>query len=166
MGIITSDNLHIELGKGILGWPPSERDSQRYGIVTLWTEEMSKLHINYKPQKRLIVNVIKDKVRNRSIFGDLIATVIGERPITIGKDPIGGFKPRPITIGNQVKLGRGILVFPDNKSICIKPIDDRDIRWMRPKQLFRVVDQLVMLSFIPNPTDGEERDKEDINFTN
>ena len=153
MGIVTGNDLHIELGIGILGWPPSERETQRYGIVTLWTEgDDHPLSIIYKKPRRIELLVIK--VPGKNVFGDLIATVVGARPVVCGIDPIGGFKPRPISQGSQVTLGRGILVFPDNKSVSISPRPDqmRPTKWMKPKNLFRVVDQLVRLSFIPNPT--------------
>lgn len=139
------------VGTGILGWPPSERESGRYGILTLWTEHKSHpLMMDYVPAKRIHLQVWR--VPKKHVYCDLFALYLEQREFVNTGDPHRGYMPTRVGTGRDHKLGRGLLFYPDDRSVGVQPYPMVEGPWLDPNELYKLIDQLVTLYIVPNPT--------------
>ncbi len=123
----------ILLGTGILNWDRGERVSDRYGFVKLFTSLGSE-------ETLLFDEAHKDKK------GRLVAKVIKTRKSDHVGDLFHGVFPATPDVGENIILGKGILVVDDD-AVGLKPEDGRDSMWLEIKKLYRAHLQTVELFF-------------------
>jgi hypothetical protein len=127
----------IQLGIGVLGWPPFERQSDRYGTVTVLNPEHGTAGFVNLPQ-----------ARSR---GRLFAEVLEARPTQHAGDWSLNLSASPLAIGTTVALcGTGRLIVERRGSyvaVGVRPPDGRQSHWLDPRVLYGLVDQVVRLDF-------------------
>lgn len=130
---------NIFLGKGVFGWSPDERRTDRYGSVSLWE----------KGESEGAIDVPAGIVGTR---GSLEAVVeIPQESYHIG-DIARGFSPSLPLAGDRVVLGYGTAFVNwryGQPHIGLEPDDDRDTDWLNPQVLYRIVHSIVSLYFVP-----------------
>lgn len=123
------------LAQGILEWPVSERDTGRYGVITLYDGPGPMA-------KRVIVT------HRAEGYGALSALVTATKPIRHYGDPRLGILPKRPEVNDRFILGRGIVSYPDFRSIKLEPIikvvgkTDMDV-----EALYNVINQEVKIYF-------------------
>jgi hypothetical protein len=128
--------MHEELfiGEGVLEWPPQERETGRYGVITLWDG-------TGKDAKRVILK------RKLTRYGELWAMVTEARKPTHVGDPDRNLVPKAPERGNKFLIGEGILMYPDIRSIALQLISPDKFPWMNVGNLYRVINQTVKVYF-------------------
>lgn len=124
-----------KLGTGILNWNRTERVSNRYGTVHLYTaldsEEMVALNRVQKGTRGRIIAVVEETRQSRHL-GDLFNKVF----------------PRTPTVGQHITLGEGSLFFAE-QAVGLIPTDERmvDAPWLDVRSLYDAHEQTVSLYF-------------------
>ena len=119
------------LGVGVMSWLGSERRSDRYGSVGLFTDPTG--------EKMPIKSDISGN-------GELIAVVKETRESHHIGDFFRGLFPSTPNVGDKIILGSGDLFFEDG-CVGLKPDDGRSHDWLDPEQLYRAHDQTIELYF-------------------
>lgn len=124
----------IFLGKGILGWERTERVSDRYGTVKLFTTTEQNEAVPFDVQLSgrrgaLVVEVVKTRESNH--IGDLFHGIM---PVT----------PK---LGEVFVLGRGTIFFEGIFTVGVKPRGNRATLWLDIKKLYKSHFQTVNLYF-------------------
>lgn len=121
-----------ELGVGVLSWPGGERVGDRYGLVGLFPEGMSKpLELSHSAEGHI---------------GVLVAEVVETRESSHIGDLFHGFSPSKSPVGERIVLGHG-KVFYEGPYVGLVPLQARERFWLDPKSLYRVHDHVVRLFF-------------------
>ncbi len=122
------------LATGLLMWNRYERVMNRYGFVYLM-----------KDMKGGVVRMRGHELEGT--VGELWATVQELR-----MTPLYEILPRQrrAVLGNKYLLGRGTLVF-DRNEVGLEPIDGREEVWLNESILFKLKEQTVQLTFVPDP---------------
>ena len=134
----------IVLGEGVLTWPSVERNTDRYGFVSLWEEPregsdnvpLSLAGAN--GQNGLLVAEILE-TRESPHMGDTFRHIFPERPAT----------------GEIIELGSGVCNVGDDHTVGVEPEEHREIDWMNPAALYRCHFQTVRLLFVPRNSQTE-----------
>ncbi len=116
---------------GIVEWPVTERDTGRYGIITLYDG------IGPGSKRKIISNRVTG-------YGTLSALVIETRDIVHKGDPRLKILPKRPEINDKFILGKGIISYPDFRSIKLDPlIEIPNKPNMDIESLYNIVNQTV-----------------------
>ncbi len=153
----------ILIGEGYLDWRSQERQTDRYGAVSLSKRRgIYRPDLGRLPGARLLEGIAElASVRKNSVdlskapvssYGILIANILESHvPQHVG-DLIRGIKPEPPLPGERLELGEGVLFLERDiygQTIGVKPLDDRPNDWMDPQTLYKAHLQKVALIFEP-----------------
>lgn len=132
----------IVLGAGVLGWPATERQTDRYGFI----------HLNpgadddFAPHRFDVVHA--------GTHGRLVAVVLETRPSPHIGDWARAFATTTPEVGEEITLGTGTLLVISSPClpflIGVKPDQDRPHNWMDPAALYRCHYQTVRLELHPD----------------
>ena len=145
-----SEDMAILMGSGVVSWPPTERESGRYGFITLYSG------VRKESRQLFFKRVIPE-------YGKLGALVTETRIFKSSGDLKRGFKPTVPNRGDKFILGVGILWYPgseknksinnkgDPRGLGLRPIIDEIIPryWLDPEILYKIVNQTCRIFFIP-----------------
>jgi hypothetical protein len=145
----------ILLGVGVLNWDGSERRSDRYGFVNLFTDMSMEKRVNFSD--RLTVQKVRLLIAGRKVR--LIAVVKETRKSSHIGDLFRIIFPSTPSIGEIIPLGEGLLTFLDDTTVGLKPLDGRKNDWLDPHALYRVHEQTVAL--VVEIMDGEMGEAKD-----
>lgn len=133
----------IILGKGPISWQKSERISNRYGAVGLFTENSGNERIADK------VTHYRDNIKNNiGKKGKLVCEILETRESTYIGDMFHGVYPKMPNVGDIIELGEGTLFIEGDNAIGLKPDDGRTTLWMDINKLYNVHEQTVNLYFL------------------
>lgn len=122
------------LGRGTLFWNPMERIKTRYGSVVLSPKgiktNIAKKFIN----KFVKIKCVVTKTRYCDHIGDLNLKI----------------KPSIPNIGESIDIGTGYFYY-DLDTIVLVPLDDREVFWLDPRKLYRLVGQDVVAYIEEHP---------------
>lgn len=139
----------VVLGQGVLSWPTAERQSDRYGSVTLFNN----------PGSGQLDCVTWNNVPEGAT-GTLVAHIVETRESHHIGDFFRGIFPSTPNPGERIVLGTGTL-FRESRygtdSVGLRPADGRDDDWLDPRALYRCHDQTVRLEFEPAGTTQKPR---------
>lgn len=147
------DAKTVVLGQGVLGWPPIERQSGRYGTVLLIN--LGTLHLNPDAAVSFATAPV-------DTYGCLVAVVLAARPSRYRGDTARGFATATPAVGETITLGVGTLftetmvieafgvVGNTVNRVGVRPDDGREIDWLNPGALHRAHDQIVRLEWRPD----------------
>lgn len=137
-----NENLALELGEGHLGWHKGERESGRYGSVSLFKS------LDTRNLERVVFP------RYTGIY-TLATITLEEAPSQfMSKKMIGKrfLKQRP---GLKTKLGEGEVHYPDPRCVGVKPLIEIETllalpqEWLNYEALVSLHNQKVKLYLIP-----------------
>lgn len=121
--------------QGILEWPQAERDTGRYGVITLY--DGIKMD-----SKRIIIKT------RRTGYGTLSAIVVETRKPFHNGDPRLRRIPKVPNVNDKFILGSGLVSYPDARAICVEPIIQIIGKpWMDIDVLYNIVNQTVRIYF-------------------
>lgn len=136
-------------GRGVLGWPGTERRTDRYGLVTLSLE-------GYEGNGKLLdASWTTNPTAVEGYACHVVAKVIEARESSHIGDLFRGIFPTTPHVGEIIDLGVGHLFTEPADwaigkiGIGLKPSDGRDRDWFDPKKLYRLHDQTVELTIAP-----------------
>lgn len=127
------------IGTGFLTWHSIERQTDRYGTVTLFDGPDSDANAELD-------------LSDVGQVGSLVAHVLETRPSPHIGDVVQGLGPSTPEVGEVVTLGTGRLFAYDEGwalSVGVDPLDGREDKWLDPVALYRVHSQTVRLEFVP-----------------
>lgn len=155
----------VALGEGLFNWPRCERQSDRYGLVTVLSggdEQLSLADSLVQVQKTILdANTVRDLVLNEA-RGNLRATVlVGRRSNHIG-DLFRALRQRRVpSSGEQVLLAQSAgAIFCDDPYgdgslyVGIEPDEERSADWLVPEVLYDLHESRVRLEFVPEARRG------------
>ena len=124
----------ILIGNGIVSWNKVERQSDRYGTISMFNT--GKLFID-------TINKYLDKQ------GKLICEILETRASYHIGDLYHGFFPQTPKIGDMIELGNGKLFIEKDEyySVGLSPVDNRATFWLDPKKLYNIHNQTINLFF-------------------
>lgn len=122
------------IGRGILNWPSNERVSDRYGVITLFTDEY---------MEETIPLSIPPHIKRAALLVEIVDTRDSQH---IG-DLFHGIFPITPDIGERFYLCNTgtVHLHEDGTHLSIIPDDGRDEWWFNPDYLYRSHSQTVDL---------------------
>ncbi len=133
-----NEELAIEIAHGILGWHKGERESGRFGSISIFkTLDINNLeriifpsHIGFFQLATITIEIRRSRFKSKKLIGRKI------------------LKQRN---GMKTILGDGELFYPDPRCIGVKPrIIMEGKPWLDLDKLFSLQDQTVKLFLIPS----------------
>ncbi|MCH7229994.1 hypothetical protein L0U85_03840 [Glycomyces sp. L485] len=132
----------VPLGKGLLTWPPAERELGRFGTVSLRKPET---HL----YRQFDADLVGQTVR-------LAFTVTAVRVAALQPDPRLGVAPQPPRAGEEVDLGIGVMFVLDLPrrgpvAVGVLPTEQRlrPVDWLDPAALYKAQNQYGQLTAHP-----------------
>lgn len=130
----------VLLGTGCLGWPRSERVSDRYGVVGLFSPPSGDPNDHFGGERSQIQTLIPDGI------GRLTFVVKKLCPSPHIGDLFRGLCPHPAPVGEEIVLSeKGTFFSSNDQGTCayvgVDPGDGRASDWLNSVQLYRGVDQ-------------------------
>lgn len=141
----------VLLGQGELSWRGSERRSDRYGTVGLFTQT-DRTFMGNESYGDELKYVLVQKFEEQT--GTLVAEVVETRQSLHIGDIFRGIFPSVPEVGERITLGTGEFFVEREDArvyVGLKPEDGRDSDWLDPKALYRCHQQTVQLWFEVRP---------------
>lgn len=139
-------DIGTSIGKGIFGWYPTERRSDRYGNFNLMDEGLADdARAAYTISMPKLLGFADKKVR-------ITCVVLEDRDSTHIGDMFHNIGPTRPDKGEVVELGVGILRVglnpspapsKESESIGLEPTDGRSTLWIDPRLFYRLHEQTV-----------------------
>jgi hypothetical protein len=136
----------VFIGEGVLLWPSVERNTDRYGFISLSTEPI--------PESDHVSIDVNGLLGSE---GALICQILQTREAGLA-DYFRGFVSNPPEVGEFIELGSGTLVKGAEELIGLRPDDEREIDWLNPDALYQCHLQTVRLWFLPTSNTGAGTD--------
>jgi hypothetical protein len=138
----TRSSEHVVLGEGQLSWNGSERRSDRYGAVGLYSDADWKVCANSQPLHCQIYSGTR---------GVLRAVVLETQDADHCGDLTHGWHVGGAKVGDVYELGEGVLFFDHEggEKVGVRPEDGRDTLWLDGPNLYKCHSQTVRLEFVP-----------------
>lgn len=138
----------VRLGKGLLTWPPAERELGRFGTVSLRQPET---HVYHQFDADLVGQIVR-----------LAFTVTAVRTAALRPDPRLGIAPEAPRAGEEIDLGVGalfVLELPGLGPVAVGVVPTeqrlRPVHWLDPAALYKAQNQYGMLT--AHPYRGQRR---------